>query len=125
MNCCNSYGECQQGHGCPVRQACELQVDQDKPMRWIGRVLYVLMVLTVTGFLCWLLGVFGPSLDEHASESKSLRDAQAQAQRAFFHDVEAAKACRQLHGESLIRYTADGELVCVPRHSKQAIASNP
>jgi hypothetical protein len=34
MNCCDEYGNCNQGRDCPVRKA---QVDQDKPLvSWIS-----------------------------------------------------------------------------------------
>lgn len=90
-------------------------------MHWIGRALDVLMVVTVAGFLCWLLGVFGPGLDTTPPTEE-----QTQAQREFKRDLAAAKLCRETVGESLIRYTAAGELVCVPRgyiHRKNQIAS--
>jgi hypothetical protein len=92
-------------------------------MQWIGRALDVLMVVTVAGFICWLLGVFGPSLDER--DSASSRDAQTQAQREFKRDMAAAALCREQHGEAGFTWTAAGELVCIPRHGKKVLASNP
>ena len=120
MNCCNDFGQCKQGHGCPVRQACHLPLDQDNPRQWIGRALDVLMVVTIAGFLCWLLGVFGPGLDTTPPTEE-----QTQAQREFKRDMAAAKLCREQHGEAGFTWTAAGELVCIPRHGKKVLASNP
>ena len=75
-----------------------------------------------------LVGVFGPALDSHASEwpqSQALVDAQRAAVREFHKDMAAAKLCRQEHGESSFTWTAAGELVCIPRHGKRQLASNP
>ena len=79
--------------------------------------------------ICYLVGVFGPALDSHhASEwpqSQALVDAQRAAVREFHKDMAAAKLCRQEHGESSFTWTAAGELVCIPRHGKRQLASNP
>ena len=123
MNCCDSFGNCNQGRDCPVRQDCELPIDQDKPMRWIGRALDALMVVFLTGFVCWLLGVAGPELDAQVDIQT---DAQKQAQDDFHKEVAAAEICRETPGESLISWNAAGELVCIPRgyiHRKNQIAT--
>ena len=149
MNCCNEYGDCRQGRDCPARQACELPELPAKPRytqapakrtvtaratallkripTWLQDLIGVTVMVLV---IVWLLGYYGPSLDRHASEwteSQALIDAQRAAVGAFKRDMAAAKLCRETHGESLVRWTAAGELVCVPRHSKQAqrLASNP
>ena len=78
--------------------------------------------------ICYLVGVFGPALDSHARDwpqSQALVDAQRAAVREFHKDMAAAKLCRETHGESLVRWTAAGELVCVPRHGKRQLAYNP
>jgi hypothetical protein len=95
-------------------------------MHWIGRALDVLMVVTVAGFICWLLGVFGPGLDERdMRQSAALSDAQRQAERDLRRDMAAAALCREQHGEAGFTWTAAGELVCIPRHGKKVLASNP
>lgn len=48
-------------------------------------------------------------------ESASLLDAQRAAQLELKRDMAAARACRETHGESSFTWTADGQLVCVPR----------
>lgn len=131
-DCCNSYGICEQGHGCPVR-ATPTHRTHYKPepeTAWPLRLLDLAIVIALVALICCLLGVVGPALDARAGEyqeSQSLVDAQRAAVLAFKKDMAAAKLCRETHGESLIRWTAGGELVCVPRHSKQAVrlASNP
>jgi hypothetical protein len=127
MSCSHN---CNQGRNCTCRQACELPIDIDQSSPWPLRLVDLLIVICGAALLCWLLGVFGPALDAHASEwpaSQALVDAQRAAVREFNKDMAAAKLCRETHGESLVRWTAAGELVCVPRHSKQAqrLASNP
>lgn len=83
------------------------------------RALDVLMVVCVTAFACWLLGVFGPSLD--AYDSGSTNAARSQAKRELRRDLAAAKLCREAHGESSFQWTAADELVCIPRQGKHAI----
>ena len=120
---------CNQGRNCTCRQACELP-ELEAPRSWIGHLVDLLIVILGALLICYLVGVFGPALDSHASEwpaSQALVDAQRAAVREFHKDMAAAKLCRETHGESLVRWTAASELVCVPRHSKQAqrLASNP
>lgn len=60
-------------------------------------------------------------IDSHAEEmavSASLSDAQKQAAAETRRDMAAARACRETHGNSGYQWTADGELVCVPRKKK-------
>lgn len=118
MSCSQS---CNQGRNCTCRQACELPIDQDKQRTWPYRLADLLMVLFLVGFVCWLLGVFGPALDAH-----SQTDAEKKAQTEFRKELAEAKMCRETVGESLIRHTADGQTVCVPRgyiHRKNQVAS--
>lgn len=120
---------CNQGRNCVCRQACELP-ELEHSSSWSLRFLDLAIVIVLVALICCLLGVVGPALDARASEyheSQSLVDAQRAAVLAFKKDMAAARLCRETHGESLIRWTANGELVCVPRHSKQAerLASNP
>ena len=118
---------CNQGRNCTCRQACELP-EIEAPRSWIGHVVDLLIVILGALLICALVGVFGPALDNHASEwpaSQALVDAQHAAVREFHKDMAAAKLCRQAHGESGFTWTADGELVCIPRHGKRQLASNP
>lgn len=58
------------------------------------------------------------ALDEikHAkAHTVALADAQIAAAKALRRDMAAAALCRETIGESLISWTASGELVCVPR----------
>lgn len=117
-DCCNSYGVCEQGHGCPVR-ATPIHRSHYKPEPepdWPLRLIDLAIVVVASALLCYLLGVFGPALDAHAGEyheSQALVDAQRVAVQSFKKDMAAAKLCRTTHPGSLIRWTADGELVCV------------
>ena len=83
------------------------------------RALDVLMVVFVTAFACWLLGVFGPALDMR--DSTSTADAKAQAQAELRRDLAAARICREAHGDASFTWTAAGELVCIPRQGTHAI----
>jgi len=86
----------------------------------------LILVTSVVLASAYLLGVFGPALDER--DSASAIDAQSQAQREYRRELAEAKMCREMHGESLVRHTADGETVCVPRgyiRHKSQLASNP
>ena len=119
---------CNQGRNCTCRQACELP-ELEAPRSWIGHLVDLLIVILGALLICYLVGVFGPALDSHhASEwpqSQALVDAQRAAVREFHKDMAAAKLCRQEHGESSFTWTAAGELVCIPRHGKRQLASNP
>jgi hypothetical protein len=50
MNCCDDYGNCRQGHDCPVRIACALQPSTSK--RLLRRFSYWLLI-AILGVL-WL-----------------------------------------------------------------------
>ena len=92
------------------------------------RTLDVIAIVALVGALTWLLGVFGPGLDSHddeMSQAAALSDAQDQAQREFRRDMASARICREAHGEASFSYTADGQLVCIPRHGRRVLASNP
>ena len=118
MSCTQS---CNQGRNCTCRQACELPVDQESDTSWQWRVMDLLGVIFMVVFVCWLLGVAGPALD-----SMSQTDAEKQAQAELRKEVAEAKMCRETHGESLVRHTADGLTVCVPRgyiHRRNQIAT--
>ena len=118
---------CNQGRNCTCRQACELP-ELEAPRSWIGHLVDLLIVILGALLICYLVGVFGPALDSHASEwpqSQALVDAQRAAVREFHKDMAAAKLCRETHGESSFTWTAAGELVCIPRHGKRHLASNP
>ena len=141
MSCSCESGKCISSTNCPVRQACELPEMPVKPRHtqalakhtavdraaallkripiWLQDFIGVTMMVIA---IVWLLGYYGPSLDRHASEwheSQALIDAQRAAVREFHKDMAAAKLCRETHGESLVRWSAAGELVCVPRYGKQ------
>ena len=113
---------CNQGRNCTCRQACELP-DIERPAPWPLRFRDLLIVICGAALLCWLLGVFGPSLDEH--DSASTTDAQAQARAELHRDLAAARICREDHGDASFTWTVDGELVCIPRHRNGQLASNP
>jgi hypothetical protein len=118
MSCTQS---CNQGRNCTCRQACELPIDQDNDIPILWRVVNVLLVICLAGSICWLLGVFGPALDAAAAPS----DAEIQAQHEYRKELAAAKLCRETHGESLVSWSAAGELVCIPRgyiHRRNQVA---
>jgi hypothetical protein len=115
MNYCNSYGKCTQGHGCPARQVCELPLDQDKPVRRSWIAVNVLL-------FAFLLGSAGYLLDRHDEQREADHTPE---QRELRKELAAAKLCRTEHGESLVSWSAAGELVCIPRgyiHRKNQIA---
>ena len=91
--------------------------------RFTGPLFDLILVTAIVAAIAYLLGVFGPSLDER--DSASSRDAQTQAQRDTRRDLAAAALCREQHGETGFTWTAAGELVCIPRHGKKVLASNP
>ena len=60
-------------------------------------------------------------IDSHSEEmavAASISDAQKQAAEETKRDLAAARLCRESHGNSGYQWTADGELVCVPRKRK-------
>ena len=92
------------------------------------RLLDVICVAALVGLFTFLLAFVGPSLDDHSAEMRStqaLSDAQKQAARELRRDMAAAALCREQHGEAGYQFTAAGELVCIPRHGKKTLASNP
>lgn len=59
MNCCDEYGNCNQGRNCPVREACYKQDHPQKPSvdrveKAITAMLYAgaVVVTTVTAVAC-------------------------------------------------------------------------
>lgn len=64
----------------------------------------------------------GHLLDDHADDwpqSTALQDAQHAAQLASQAERDAIRQCTHLHGPGVaIRYTPDGDLVCIARHGK-------
>ena len=75
------------------------------------------LCIALVAFITWLLGVFGPQLDEKTA-------AQVQEANDLQRDLNDAAMCRQKFGEASFVHTADGTLVCIPRHGKRIIASN-
>lgn len=75
-------------------------------------VMDLLGVIAMVAVITYLLGVYGPSLDERAS--LATQDAQRAARLEMHKSMADAKVCREQAPGSLIRYTADGQLVCVP-----------
>lgn len=55
MNCCDDYGQCQQGKNCPVRQACELPEEDRSVMQSVKEVLKGLVMAVALVIMC--LGV--------------------------------------------------------------------
>ena len=133
-SCCDEYCSnfgCNQGRSCPARQACELP-EAPKKLRytqtpakrsvptWFKDVsACAIAVLAIV----WLTAYYGPSLDT-APDSPAVTDAQAAAMHEYLQELQIAKACRFERGESLVRHTADGGFVCLPRNSKR-LSSNP
>lgn len=64
----------------------------------------------------------GFHLDDHADDwpqSTALQDAQQAAITAQQAQADAIRQCTHLHGPGVaIRYTPDGDLVCIARHGK-------
>jgi len=52
MNCCDDYGQCQQGKNCPVRQACELPEEERSVMGDIKAVLSGLVMAVALVIMC-------------------------------------------------------------------------
>ena len=82
------------------------------------RIADVAVIAVLTLALTYVLGVFAPGLD--GRDSSDLSDAKAEARSSYQRELAIAKACREEHGEALVRQTVDGSFVCVPRHSKRA-----
>lgn len=114
---CSTHG-CHGGPGCAAHRTHYTPKDSDMPFRLSDLIATVAMVLLIV----WLLGVYGPSLDE-PPDSPVVTDAQAAAMHEYMQELSVAKACRLEHGESLVRRTADGGFVCLPRN-RGRIASN-
>lgn len=78
-------------------------------------------ILNITLFV-GILAAYAVVMDSdhraEMAESQSLLDAQKQAQYELQKELAAAKVCRETHGNSAIAWTADGELVCVPRQPR-------
>ncbi len=74
------------------------------------------MNTSIALFFAAIAGVLGVYLDNHDAEREptAATEARVLAQQEFRRDMAAAKLCRESHGPSLVRWTADGELVCVP-----------
>ena len=120
MNCCDY--NCNQGRDCPARQACELPEQPAKPRytqrpakrsvpTWFKDVLACAVAVLA---IVWLTAYYGPSLDT-PPDSPAVTDAQAAAMHVYMEELAVAKACRFEHGESLVRRTADGGFICIPR----------
>ena len=80
-------------------------------------------------FLAIILAIgtaFSPEDKGHEwSESKQIASAEKEA--LLHHQIEqkAFEICRELQGESGFAWTAEGKLVCIPRHGKRQLISNP
>ena len=46
MNCCNDFGECKQGHGCPVREE-PVSFSPKKQRRFMDMLIGIFIVWTV------------------------------------------------------------------------------
>lgn len=75
----------------------------------------IINVLLFIGILAAYGFVMNADYSAEMAESQSLLDAQNAEQREYRRDMAAAKLCRETHGESGFTWTADGQLVCVPR----------
>lgn len=75
----------------------------------------IINILLFIGILSAYAVVMNADYSTEMAESQELLDAQKQAQRELQKELAAAKVCRETHGNSAIAWTADGELVCVPR----------
>ena len=88
----------------------------------------LILVTAVVLAIAYLLGVFGPGLDDLDATrltAQAAVDAQTQADLDWHRDMAAAALCRSQHGETSFTWTAAGDLVCIPRHGKKVLASNP
>ena len=85
-------------------------------------------VVALVALVSWALAWLGPALDDLDATQRTAQtavDAQTQADLDWHRDMAAAALCRQQHGEASFTWTAAGELVCIPRHGKKVLASNP
>ena len=51
MNCCDEYGNCKQGRGCPVRYACAVEADLRRGVRWdriVGAWLWAALIVVLS-----------------------------------------------------------------------------
>ena len=82
---------------------------------------------TLALIFVFIAGCLGVALDKHdeAPDGPVVTDAQAAAMHEYMQELSVAKACRLEHGESLLRRTADGGFVCIPRNTKHVVAQNP
>ena len=71
----------------------------------------------LVALITWLLGVFGPALDQKTA-------AQVQAAVELDRDLKAAAFCRREFGEASMVHTERDEIVCIPRRGKSVTASN-
>ena len=117
--------DCDQGDACPTRQACELPELPFKP-RYTQRPARRINLRRLANWLIAILVVCLYAYVQSRDNAYELRataagDAQAQAVREIHKDAAAARMC----GTRIVHWTVDGQAVCVPLHSQQAIASNP
>lgn len=74
MNCCNDYGQCKQGYGCPGRENDRLPRIEDDPLvtldeaiSWARNILAIIGAIAVSaaiglhhsGFFTWLFHLKG------------------------------------------------------------------
>ena len=76
-----------------------------------------LSTFTLALIFVFIAGCLGIALDQHddAPDGPAVTDAQAAAMHEYLVELQAAKACRIEHGESLMVRSADGGFVCLPR----------
>ena len=72
---------------------------------------------TLALIFVFVAGRLGLALDQRdeAPDGPAVTDAQAAAMHEYMVELQAAKACRIEHGETLLSRTADGGFVCIPR----------
>lgn len=59
MNCCDEYGQCQQGQGCPARTT-PVEPEENQPWSWIDDLRF-LFFCALVGFVfafAWAFGSF-------------------------------------------------------------------
>ena len=57
MNCCNEYGECKQGKGCPVREEHYKDI-YGRVWDVLCGMLFAIALFSVTGVAAFLIGRF-------------------------------------------------------------------